>query len=144
LTCHNYWIVVRLVRGDRPFIAFSPMITMNDSSVPFRAFLGAILSVVEGEDVEASTFDDDQTLDTIDEEGPSDPSGSNHDSDSNNGSGGYGDRPSKGKVGHRPVIRSMTRSEAGALTVRPSCAPSISMGRLKFFSIDFVIFPTVS
>jgi hypothetical protein len=118
---------------------------MNDSSVPFRAFLGAILSVVEGEDVEASTFDDDQTLDTIvEEEGPSDPSGSNHNSDSNNGSGGYEDRPSKGKVGHRSVPRSMTRSEAGALMVRPSCAPFISMGRLKFFSIDFVILPTVS
>jgi hypothetical protein len=144
LTCHNDWIVIRLVSGDRPFIAFSPLITMNDSSVPFRAFLGAILSIVKGEVVEASAFDDGQTLDTINEGAPG-PSGSNSDPDSDNGSGGYQDRLPKGQVvRHRPITRTLARKGDATLTVRPSCAPFISMGRLKFISIDFVIFSTVS
>jgi hypothetical protein len=91
--------VIRLVSGDRPFIAFSPLITMNDSSDPFRVFLGAILSVVKGEVVEASIFDDGQTLDTINKGAPG-PSSSNSVPDSDNGSGGYQDIrivPLKGK-----------------------------------------------
>jgi hypothetical protein len=118
---------------------------MNDSSVPFRAFLGAILSVVKGEVVEASTFDDGQTLDTInEEEGPPGPSGSNPNPDPDNGSGGYKVRPPKGQVAHRAITRSLVRNGEATLTVRPSCAPFISMGRLKFISIDFVIFSTIS
>jgi hypothetical protein len=112
---------------------------MNDSSVPFRAFLGALLSVSKGEVVEASTFDDGQTLDTVDEG----PSGSNRTLDPDNGSGDHGPPP-KRPVGHRPITRSMAKSGGPMLTVRPSCAPFISMGRLKIISIDFVVFPTVS
>ncbi|KAH9049838.1 hypothetical protein EDB84DRAFT_1555805 [Lactarius hengduanensis] len=49
LTCHNYWVVFRLVsNNDDPFLAFSPMCSIEDSSEPFRAFLGAILSVLYG------------------------------------------------------------------------------------------------
>src|SRR5260221_14491093 len=79
LPCHNYWIVIRLVTRDNapPFLAFSPLITMEDSSVPFRAFLGAILSVVEGRVVEASVFDGPQA---IPEEAPGE-QGSPHISD---------------------------------------------------------------
>jgi hypothetical protein len=55
---------------DRPFLAYSPMITMKDSSVPFRALLGAILSVVKSVPVEPSEFNADIQLDTIVEEGP--------------------------------------------------------------------------
>ena len=60
--------MVRLVGGgsDHPFLAISPLITVEDSSVPFRAFLGAILSDLKGVVVEASEFDDNQILEPID------------------------------------------------------------------------------
>ena len=74
LTCHNYWIVCRLVSDDNhPFLAYSPKISIKDSSEPFRALLGAILSVLNGTHIEPSTFDPDMELDTITEdtdEGP--------------------------------------------------------------------------
>lgn len=41
---------------------------MENSSVPFRAFFGAILSVVKGEVVEASVFDSSIEFDIIGEE----------------------------------------------------------------------------
>jgi hypothetical protein len=69
LTCHNYWMVCRLVRDDvQPFLAYSPMIDIEDSSVPFRALLGATLSVVEKVSVQPSEFNPHMTFDTIVEE----------------------------------------------------------------------------
>ncbi|KIL63597.1 hypothetical protein M378DRAFT_659768 [Amanita muscaria Koide BX008] len=68
LTCHNYWIVCRLVRGDHPYLVHSSEISIKNSSEPFRAFLGAILSVVQGVPVEPSTYSSDMKLDTIEEE----------------------------------------------------------------------------
>jgi len=69
LTCHNYWIVCRLVRDDdHPFLAYSPIVSIKDSSEPFQAFLGANLSVLKGEGIEPSTFNPDMQLDTIIEE----------------------------------------------------------------------------
>jgi hypothetical protein len=69
LTCHNYWIMCRLVRdNDHPFLAYSPIISIEGSSVPFRALLGAILSVVKTVSVEPSEFSPDMELDTIVEE----------------------------------------------------------------------------
>jgi hypothetical protein len=41
------------------------MISIKDSSEPFRAFLGSILSIIEGEPVEPSQFDPSMQLDTI-------------------------------------------------------------------------------
>jgi hypothetical protein len=68
-SCHNYWIVCRLVRDDHhPYLAYSPEIAIKDSSEPFRAFLGAILSVVKGVPVECSTYSSDMQLDIIEEE----------------------------------------------------------------------------
>ena len=68
LTCHNYWIVCRLVRDDEhPFLAYSPVIDINDSSV-FRALLGAILSVVENVSIRPSEFNPHMAFDTIVEE----------------------------------------------------------------------------
>jgi hypothetical protein len=65
-TCHNYWIVCRLVRDDdRPFLAYLPKISIKDSSEPFRAFLGTILSVLKGAYIEPSTFNLDLQLDAI-------------------------------------------------------------------------------
>ena len=69
LSCHNYWIVCRLVRGDdHPYLAYSPEITIKDSSEPFRAFLGAILSVIKDVPVERSAYSSDMELDIIEEE----------------------------------------------------------------------------
>ena len=66
ITCHNYWIVCRLVRdGHHPFLAYSPMISVDDSSVPFRALLGAILSVVKKVPVEPTEFNPNMELDTL-------------------------------------------------------------------------------
>ena len=66
ITCHNYWIVCRLVRDDHhPFLAYSPMISIDDSSVPFRALLGAILSVVKKVPVERTEFTPNMKLDTL-------------------------------------------------------------------------------
>ena len=66
LTCHNYWIVCRLVKDDdHPFLAYSPKISIKDSSEPFRAFLGAILSVLKDTHIEPSTFNPDMQLDII-------------------------------------------------------------------------------
>jgi hypothetical protein len=66
LTCHNYWIVCRLVKDDdHPFLAYSPKISIKDSSEPFRAFLGAILSVLKDAHIEPSTFNPDMQLDII-------------------------------------------------------------------------------
>jgi hypothetical protein len=74
LSCHNYWIVCRLVRDDdHPYLAYSPKISIEDSSEPFRAFLGAILSVVKGVPVETSVYSPDMEFDIIaeeDDEGP--------------------------------------------------------------------------
>ncbi|KAH9074821.1 hypothetical protein EDB83DRAFT_2672416 [Lactarius deliciosus] len=69
LTCHNYWIVCRLVSDDdNPFLAFSPMFSIEGSSEPFRAFLSAILSVLTGAPVQASEFNPTMVLDIIPEE----------------------------------------------------------------------------
>ncbi|KAF8815208.1 hypothetical protein BYT27DRAFT_7226480 [Phlegmacium glaucopus] len=67
-------IVCRLVRDDHhPFLAYSPMISIDDSSVPFRALLGAILSVFKKVPVEPTEFNPNMELDTLVEqqdEGP--------------------------------------------------------------------------
>ena len=59
----------RLVRDDNhPYLAYSPEITIEDSSEPFRAFLGAILSVVKDVHVERSAYSPDMKFDIIKEE----------------------------------------------------------------------------
>ncbi|KAH9973315.1 hypothetical protein BGW80DRAFT_1459207 [Lactifluus volemus] len=69
LTCFNYWIVCRLVRDDHhPYLVYSPGISIQESSEPFRAFLGAILSVVKDVPVESSAYNPNIELDTIEEE----------------------------------------------------------------------------
>jgi hypothetical protein len=69
LTCFNYWIVCRLVRDDdNPYLAYSPPISIESSSEPFRAFLGAILSVLKDVPVESSAYNPTILLDTFEEE----------------------------------------------------------------------------
>ncbi|KAH9065341.1 hypothetical protein EDB87DRAFT_1574511 [Lactarius vividus] len=69
LTCHNYWIICRLVsddynQDDNLFLAYS-ICSIEGSSEPFRAFLGAILSVLKGAPVQASEFNLAMVLDII-------------------------------------------------------------------------------
>ena len=53
---------------QNPFLAFSPMCSIKSSSEPFRAFLGATLSAIEGISVEPSIFNPHMKLDTVIEE----------------------------------------------------------------------------
>ncbi|KAH9039908.1 hypothetical protein EDB84DRAFT_1577092 [Lactarius hengduanensis] len=101
LTCHNSWIVCRLVSdNDNPFLAFSRIFSIEGSSQPFRAFLGAILSVLNGASVQASKF---HPLDTIPEEGEGGPSSPPEDID---GSGEYRGRSTANISSTRPITRS--------------------------------------
>jgi len=56
------------MRQLHPFLAYSPMISIENSSVPFRALLGAILSVAKKVPVEPTEFNPNMELVTIDEE----------------------------------------------------------------------------
>jgi|SRR6266852_2409652 len=103
LTCHNYWIVCRLVKDDNnPFLAYSPKISIEDSSEPFRAFLGAISSVMKGAHIEPSTFNPDMQLDTVIE-------------DTDDNSGAYPGGSIKGGTTEPP----MSRSRAGRDNAEP-------------------------
>ena len=81
LTCHNYWIVCRLVRDDdHPYLAYSSEFSIKDSSEPFRAFIGAILSVVKGVPVEPSAYSPAMELGTVEEEDKASPADIDDDS----------------------------------------------------------------
>src|ERR1700731_2519349 len=122
LTCHNHWVVCRLVRDNEyPFLAYSPMISIEDSSVPFRAFLGAILSIVKGIRVAPSEFNPEMQLDTIIEdrdEGPL-PEG-----DIDDNSGAYPSGSNKGISINPPMTRSRARA---ARELRLTVCPSLSL-----------------
>ena len=90
---------------------------MEDSSVPFRAFLGAVLSVVKGGIVEASVFDDPQSLLTIEEEAPREAGSPLFGSDGDDGPGEYRSPSGEGSVGHRPATRGHPTRDSLNLTV---------------------------
>ena len=134
LSCHNYWIVCRLLRDDEhPYLAYSPNITIEDSSEPFRAFLGAILSVVKNVSVDPSVYRSDMRLDPIEEEKDDGPEPEDEIDD---GSGAY--RGSSG--GRTTTSRPATRSRAhdqhdhteSELMVRPSLGLYLSPGLLIY------------
>jgi len=118
LSCHNYWIVCRLVRDDdHPYLAYSPEISIEDSSEPFRAFLGAILSVVKDVPVERSTYSSDMELDNIEEEEDDGPLPEDDiDDDSGAYQGSSGRRATTGHPATRTREDENTESE---LIVRP-------------------------
>jgi len=124
MSCHNYWIVFRLVRGGSkpPFLAFSPLITMEDSSVPFRTLLGAILSVVKGGVVDASVFDDNQILNTTNKK---EEKGSESTFDADGGSREYKGCSGQEPAGPGPFTHKHAQdgSNKAALMVWPFCAP---------------------
>ncbi|KAH9027919.1 hypothetical protein EDB84DRAFT_286205 [Lactarius hengduanensis] len=111
LTCHNYWIVCRLVSDDdNPFLAFSPMFSIEGSSEPFRAFLSAILSVLSGAPVQVSEFNPTIVLDIIPEEGDGGP----FEDDVDDGSGEYRGRSTTNISSTPPMTRSRATSRDAA------------------------------
>jgi hypothetical protein len=106
LTCYNHWIVCRLVRDDdNPYLAYSPGISIQESSEPFRAFLGAILSVVKDVPVESSAYNPNIQLDTIEDE--------QGDGPFNDGSGEYQGSSGRGAETGSPMTRSRDRNSRG-------------------------------
>lgn len=95
-----------MMDDENPFLAYSPSFSMKNSSVPFRAFLGAILSVHKGIPVPASAPDTGHVV-TIPEEDAHYPL-PEHDAD--DGSGPYKD---SSKSAILPKVQ-MTRSEMAA------------------------------
>jgi hypothetical protein len=76
--------VCRLVRDDDcSYLVYSPIISIEDSSEPFQAFLGAILSVVKDVPVESSAYNPDIQLNTIKDRG------AEPENDIDDGSGAY-------------------------------------------------------
>ena len=125
LTCHNYWIVCRLVRDDdHPYLVYSPEISIKDSSQPFRAFLGAILSVVKGVPVESSAYSPDMGLDTIEED----------EDDIADSSGLYHGSSSRGAATDFPRTRSCARdgheNTESELMVHPFLGRYLPLGSL--------------
>lgn len=112
LSCHNYWVVCRLVsRNDgTPFLAYSPNYSMRDSSEPFRAFLGAILSVKETVPVQESVFNHHMDLDVIPEDVDDGPL-PEHDID--DGSGEYRDHLRTNVSSRRDSPQTCSRMRTG-------------------------------
>ena len=78
-----------------PFLAYSPMLSIEGSSEPFRAFLGAILSVINDVPVSPSTCNPEMKLYIIIED-PDQDIGPLHENDLDDGSGAYWGNLSKG------------------------------------------------
>jgi hypothetical protein len=111
LTCHNYWIVCCLVRDDDcPYLAYSPKISIEDSSEPFRAFLGAILSVVKEVPVESSAYNPDMQRATIEEEQGDGPS---PEDDVDDGTGVYRGSSGRGAATGSPMTLRHDRNGRG-------------------------------
>jgi hypothetical protein len=134
LSCHNYWIVCRLVKDDNhPYLAYSPKITIKDSSEPFRAFLGAILSVVKDVPVERSAFNSNMELDIIEEE---EDDGPLPEKDIDDDSGEYEGSSGGTATTSRPATRSRPHDEhentESGLIVRPFHG--------RYLSLDLLIY----
>ena len=80
---------------NHPYLAYSPEVGIKNSSEPFRAFLGAILSVVKGVPVEHSAFNSDMELNIIEEEDESPLPENDIDDDSGAYQGSSGRRASR-------------------------------------------------
>lgn len=140
LTCHNHWIICRLVSDpDNPFLAYSPSISIEGSSEPFRALLGAMLSVYNNVSVPASVLSADMGHDDILEEDQGD--GFVTEDDADDGSGSYADLNSSTSTITITSKVQLTRSKkAGGgqapgveLMVRPIPSHFLSAGSLAHF-----------
>ena len=126
LTCHNYWIVCRLVKdANRPYLAYSPEISIKDSSEPGRAFLGAVLSVAKDVPVERSTYSSNMKLDIIKEE---EDEGFLPEDDIDDDSGAYlGSSGGKATTSYPAVCRRAHDEHDSELIVRPFLRQYLSL-----------------
>ena len=119
---------------NHPYLAYSPEITVKDSSEPFRAFLGAILSVVKDVPVERSAFNSDMELDILEEEEEED--GPLPENDIDDDSGVYQGSSGGRATTSRPATRSRAHNEhentESGLIVRPF--------RGRYLSLDLLIY----
>jgi hypothetical protein len=95
---------------DNPYLAYSPGISIQESSEPFRAFLGAILSVVKDVPVESSAYNPNMKLDTIEEEQDDGPL---PEYDIDDGSGEYQGSSGRGADTGPPMAHSHDRNSRG-------------------------------
>ena len=101
----------RLIRDDdKPFLAYSPKISIKDSSEPLQTFLGGILSALKGVHIEPSTFNPDMQLNTIIEDVGPVPG-----DDIDDNPGAYLGSSGKGGKTNPPI----TRSRAGRDNAEP-------------------------
>jgi hypothetical protein len=125
LTCHNSWVVFRLVSRDldngEPFLVYSPSYTIRDTSEPFRAFLGAIFSAKWEVSVQASILQPYTDLSVILKEVDEGPL---PEDDIDDGSGGYRDHSRMVVLPRVPMTRSCVHSAGPGLMVCP--VPGIS------------------
>jgi len=93
-------------------LAYSPVLEMANSSLPFQACLAVLLSVVKDVPVQQTIFPTDPVLDTIDEDPDQD--GSISEGESDDESDEY--RPSRGEMadGNGTTFPLVTRSRHGA------------------------------
>ena len=56
------------MKDDHSYLAYSPEITIKDSSEPFRAFLGAFLSIVKDVPVERNAYCSGMEFDIIEDD----------------------------------------------------------------------------
>ena len=92
-----------------PYLAYSPGISIQESSEPFRAFLGAILSTFKDKPVESSAYNLNDRLDTIEEEQDDGPLPE----DDIDGSGEYAGSSTGGTDTGPPTTRSRDRNSHG-------------------------------
>jgi hypothetical protein len=118
---------------DNPFLAYSPKCSIENSSKPFRAFLGAILSVLKAAPVEPSVFNPDMELDFIPDDEPL------PEDDIDDCSGTYRGASSTSVSLKAPMTRSRgtTGREAAesGLMVRPIPGRCLSLGSLVYLQI---------
>ena len=115
---------------NHPYLAYSPEFTIKDSSEPFRAFLGAILSVVRDVPVEGSTYSSD--MDAIEEEEDDGPLPE----DDIDNSGAY-----QGSLSGRATGSRKDENNESELIVRPFLSWPIFIAWVAYLLLGYFVFP---
>ena len=95
-------------------LAYSPVLEIVNSSIPFRAYLGALLSVVKNVPVQQSSFPVDAELDTLEEDPDEDEDEAVSDGDHGYTSDEYKPPGGGSADGAGATTPPMTRSHRGA------------------------------
>ena len=121
---------------NHPYLAYSPEFTIKDSSEPFRAFLGAILSVVRDVPVEGSTYSSDMELDVIEEK---EDEGHLPEDDIDDDSGAYQGSSDRGATTSHPATRSRKdENNESELIVRPFLSWPIFIAWVAYLLLGYL------